>query len=432
MQELPYVHVVAASSAGSTQVVHAFAGLTLDSIGSEPRQNKDRIRYLNRALNRQVDFIAGLPGIGSGAAAEIRIVSTPAPNAPQCGKIRVALRLRATADTADLARERVIEATLGLHPNLAAISDAYQWRPITSAEDYQERFTLPVPLHAAELLRREAVLPLDRLRRLPPKRSIGFLATDETPRPATTDPTDVYFVFPYVRTFSSLKTLFDILLMQAHPVLISLAVAPTRIENAEIELLRNQVERCESYLHQERRYPDDLNPVATPLRHRANQLLEALHRFTFSLLDDCFRMRVTVASPAPVPAGLMEALGTTVTESVNSQDPYSDASPETQHLMGGQDWVAASARDQRAAAMENLESIGFNVWVASLAPRVRSACAIWRTRGKRMPSSGCRSPRKGASRGWRHVWRGQFPRRRICRIKASTSATTCTAASDRR
>ncbi len=368
MQELPYVHIARISSTGSSQNFLAFAGLKLHSIGAEPKQGQDRLRYLDRALNRQVDFIAALPGIGQDAAAEIRIVSKPAPGAPQRGMIKVTLRIRATADSAEQARLRVIESLRGLQPNLVAISDAYQWCFITSREEYQEYFTSPTPLHAAELLRREALLPLDRIHPLPPKRSIGFLATTEVQQAAVSNPADVYFVFPYVRTFSSLRTLFDILLMQAHPMVVSLAVTPTRINSAEIEILRSQVERCESFLHQERRYADDANPTAAPLRHRANKLLDALHRFSFSLLDDCFQMRVTVASSAPISAGLMEALGTTLTESVNSQDPYSDASHETQHLMGGHDWVSASTPEQQATALANLENIEFAIWADTLAP----------------------------------------------------------------
>lgn len=352
----------------TNKAARAFAAFRLDSIGAAAHDNRERLDFLSRFMSRQIDFIATLPAIGPRAALEVRLTSLPVEAAPQRGEIRVALRVRAEAETPEQASEALLQAVDCVHPNLVAISDAYQWRPVSSEAEYKTLFEAFEPRYVSELVRREAQLPLDRLEALPPKRPIGFINNEPAaPQPTSETESDVYYVFPYVRTYSSLKTLCNVLLMDNQPVSVSFALKPTRVRNSELDILSKELERCEIFLGNGHRYGSNDLPTGSPLRHRAQVLLGALHNFTFSLLDDCFHGRTSVASAAPVSSGLMETLGTAVSESVSSRDPYSDAGNEGQVLKGGYEWMHAESPENYNKALNNLTRLEFDAWIPSVA-----------------------------------------------------------------
>ena len=355
------------NSSQDTGPARSFAAFRLDSIGSAKHDASDRLAYLNQFLSRQIDFIAVLPSIGPDSALEIRLNSMPVESAPQRGEIVVAVRVRSNGATAKQSTETLLEVIDCIQPNLISISDAYQWRPITSKEEYEAIFHAIEPRHLSELIRREALLPLDRLQALPRKRPLGFISESARSSTEQSAESDVYYVFPYVRTYSSLGTLCNVLLMGSQRAGISFAIKPTQIRDHEIRVLREDLERCETFLGHVPHYASDGSPLGAPLRHRANKLLEAIHSFTFSLLDDCFHLRTTVVSASPISSGIMETLGTTVSESVSSKDPYSDANLNADNLKGGYEWMHADGPDQRKRAAHSLRLLEFQPWVPSVA-----------------------------------------------------------------
>ncbi len=355
------------SSADPQKRWRAFAALRLASIGSSPDPSVGRIDYLNQFLGRQIDFIAMLPSIGSASALEIRLCSSPVADAPQRGEIAVSVRLVASGEDAAQASDRLREAIDCIWPSLVTISDAYQWRPVVIADEYEALFDSIESNYIAEIVRREAQLPLDRLQALPRKRTIGLTGagtSDLGPEPSQSD---IYYVFPYVRTYSTLATLCNVLLMGPNPIGISLAIEPTRLREDEVKALRRELERCEVFLGHVPHYASDGSYIGAPLRHRAQKLLAVLHEQTFSLLDDCFHLRTSVFSAQPISAGVIETLGTTISESVASHDPYSDARIESHNLMGGCEWAQAEDDAQREVASSNLKVLDFQTWVPTLA-----------------------------------------------------------------
>jgi hypothetical protein len=71
-----------------------------------------------------------------------------------------------------------------------------------------------------EIMRREANIFLDRFQTWTSRHSIGFHSMQKSPDKANNrrDESLVYFVFPFVRTFSRLHRLFKVLLAQRQPV----------------------------------------------------------------------------------------------------------------------------------------------------------------------------------------------------------------------
>ena len=240
MTREPYI----ATTTNSEGVVDAFFALKLESIGVYSGKDSSIGSFSTKILSQQVDFIAALPGLGEGNAIELRFRSDPAPDAPSSGRIDTMLRVRVSAADERIANECAVDAYHGIRANLFSIADAYNWVPITDQEIYQEFFAESGKCtHLSELVRREAMLRLDRIELLPKKQAIGFSSGSRQNHASQGGNPSIYHCFRFVRNYNSLERLFNILLLQRSPVIVSVAIMPTNLTQDELEFMFGQVEQ---------------------------------------------------------------------------------------------------------------------------------------------------------------------------------------------
>ncbi len=365
MRRQPYLHLL--KQRGGR--FDAFFALSLESIGVRDRDGASDQEYFARLLNRQVDFIATLPAIGDGNAIELRFASSPVPDNPNRGRVAVALRVRVSAGDREAARGQALDAYQGLWPNLASISESYNWVAIHDEKGYEALFGSAEPPYLAELLRREAIIQLDRVHLLPPRRPIGF----HEPLSKLADPSasdsSVYVCFPFKRNVNSLERLFDTLLMQPAPVIVSVALSPTKLTQHELDSLLDQILQGERYLnlpiHGQFAYPTEFVP---PMRTQAKLLIDGLQRQIFGLRDDCFLCKIQIASHQPLAGALIEAVGVEISGHVHSAEGASDEGGRSSVLAGGYDWAAPQGTKESRIARNNFAQIQFTDWADTLAP----------------------------------------------------------------
>jgi len=321
--------------------------LRLESIGVCSTQNEHSEPFLARMLDAQVDFLAALPGVGPEAAIELRFSAHPNARAEHCGRIDVLLRVQVEESTREAAESRARSAFRGLYPNLVAIHETYQWVPIQSEPEYTLLFDASHLLHFGEVLRREAQVRLAAIDPLPRNRPIGFSSESSTEVPPESESVHVYA--PFVPTFSDLRRLFDILLLQRGPTVLSIVLRPTTLQASELDFLLEQSGRCEHFLQRD-------VPHALPLRKQVDLLVSHFTDTMFSLRDDCFWMAIRVASRDPLNASLVEAFGTTITGHVASHDAL--RGPVQPGVMkGGYDWTLAAAEEESHEARTQLGTL---------------------------------------------------------------------------
>ena len=366
----PFIRVTRSDQAGTSALACAYFAIRLDSIGVCKQEESHAPEYAARLLNRQTDFIAMLPALGEGNAAELRFVGRPVPVNPILGSISAYLRVRITGASEADAGKRALANHRQFLANLRGISDTYHWKPVTGEEEYLSAFDGFEAQYIAELLQRERRVDLERMRAAHDRKAMGFSA-DSGVRSSEERRGDavVHVTFPFVRSYDRLDRLFGILLMQDAPVAVSVALSPTRLRDDEMDFLMHQIEQCERYLQ----LPLD-GPVSQPslflpvLKEQARRVLGGLQRRVYELADDSFLLKVQVASPRPIAPGLMEAVGVTVTEHVGSTDIESDARHDGGVDGGGYDWIEAGDDSARTTARGNFAQMEFDSWAPTLAP----------------------------------------------------------------
>lgn len=349
----PYIHIMTNEANG----VLAFFALNLETIGTCNSSDATSKEYVTKLLNRQVDFIATLPATGQENSIEIRFSSQPVPDMPQRGQVRALLRVGINAQCKEDAYEQAMNLYKGLRPNLLSISDNYGWVPVRTQEDYLQWFEVPKSSFVGELARREAWVHLDKIEPSPPHHSIGFIKnTNENSDSGLQSA--VYYCFPFVRNFNSMDRLFNTLLLQEKPAIISITLSPTQLTNQELNFLMEQTAQCERYI-QLPNHGSVANPAqfTPPLRTQARFLLNGLQWMLFTLRDDCFSMKIRVAASTPVETGLFDALGVSITEHVASTDTFSDANVQKGFFQGGYDLIVPTDDDECKQMLVELDNL---------------------------------------------------------------------------
>lgn len=371
--EYPFIRVARSDQVGLSSSACAYFVIRLDSIGVCSQEEAHASEYAARLLNRQADFIAMLPALGEGNAAELRFVGWPTPANPALGSVSVYLRVKLTALPETDARAHALADYRQLLPALRSISETYHWKPVTGEDEYRRVFDDFEARHIAELLQRERFVDLERTHAPHREKVVGFSSGSGMRAPeGRRDDAVVLVTFPFIRSFDRLDRLFDILLMQEAPVAVSVALSPTWVRDDELDFLTRQIEQCERYLQLPLDGPvSQPSQFVPPLKEQARRLLGGLHRTVHELADDSFLLRVQVASPRPIAPALMEALGVTVTEHVGSTDDESDARRGSGVDGGGYDWTEAKDDSARTKARRNFAHVEFDPWVQTLAPGTR-------------------------------------------------------------
>jgi hypothetical protein len=324
--------------------VAACFAFRLDSIGVCDSRDEHSGAYLARLLDAQVDFIAALPGVGKGSAVELRYVAHPDLQARHCGRVEVLLRVRTAGATMNEALARARSTYQGLHPNLVAMEETYEWVPVRDGEEYQTLFDVSRHTDFGNLLRREAQIRLAAIDPLPRNRPIGFaMAAPEIDGP---DPEAVHVFAPFIPTLADLTRLFDVLLLQPARTVLSITLAPTTLRAGELDYLLLQAGRCEHFLATDA-------PRALPQKRQLGLLIQQFTDAVFSLRDDCFDLDIQIAGCGPLSGSLVEAFGTSVTGHVSAMDALNGSAPQAL-MKGGFDWTLAASEEERDQARAHL------------------------------------------------------------------------------
>lgn len=320
--------------------------VSLGTLGATPD------RHAADLHRRHMDLVRCLAsGEGERATYELRLISRPDAGAPSQGQIVVALIGRLEGVTAEDAQRRAQEV-LRL---MAALFDDYGF-DLGTPEDV-EALLRPFPVnHLVGIRRRSWVDRLDTLQDQH-RRSLGFLRTDGHPD----DPggrAAVLHIAPYRPSGAPMNRLFNLLLLQPHPVAIGVRLRSTTLTAAEQVLLEDQIARCEwcaqAALHD---LPDDLSSLRPALREQATLHQQHQARMLFGLRDRALLMTVEVASPEPVAATVAGALGSLITEPAGgAAGGFEDA--RSRYLAGGFEVVDLRKEDASAvAAFEEMEML---------------------------------------------------------------------------
>lgn len=354
MKDRSRIHLQIEQQQGSSETA-AFFALRLDSIGVCISREVHAKERLARHLDRQINLIASLPGLGLDSAVELRYLVAPQPESPHLGQVEVLLRVRVNGSSKESALERAEAAYRSFYPALVAMDEFYDWIPVTSGDEYICLFDTSDFGYVGELLRRQAAIQLGQIDSLLRHRPVGFLASTVRNEVESFTDSEVHVIAPFVPTFTGLDQLFDLLLLQPSTVVVSIVLTPTNLRPEELRYLSDQSARCERFLHDPNTSLGGSQP-APPLLAQASMILKQLNDSLFSLRDDCFCMSVRVAGKTSLSPILMEAVGNSVTGHVTANDGPTDGS-QNSVMRGGYDWTLPLTEGEQATALVRLSQM---------------------------------------------------------------------------
>lgn len=352
---------------------HAFLAFRLRAIGVAPENDGSRRQAVAAAMAGQVQLLSAFSSLGSDVALEFRFTKVDS------GRVEVLLRARQSACDKSELPERVELLFASIWPNLVGVSEDYQWEQVADSATYARLFaSAELRFHHA-IARRELILRLDT--DAAPRRSVGF-ATSELQQQVS-DPSNptVCLISPFRRTESAFDHLFRVLMMVDAACTVSIAITPTRIFAAESEFMHVQTVQCERFCQ----LPFD-GPVSAPdsfippLKSRAAMALRTLEQMSMTQTDELFAMRIQLSSSAAIPAGIVDAVASSLTQP--PVVPPEAGAPLLQDplLCGGSDTFAAETAEQAARAKANLDDLSFDWWYPSALPdsvvRLRSLVGV--------------------------------------------------------
>ena len=307
---------------------HSMFGLKLASLRSIQIEDKLREASVRDSLCRQVNFINSLYQEGPARAFEIRHLSMPQSDLPSAGSIHTLLFAKTSGKTEEeaVANARVLFAELS--PLIHGIFEDHMFIPLEEKSEF-DKYRTPFPArYAAELRRRVDVVHLDTLKERPSlqQRKIGSVKTHSDD--------DVCFVYPFIPTQSTLATVFRIMLLLKHPVVISASIAPATLTPREEEALNREIAKCEELERGQ-------SSFSAIFQRRTSALAQAMEGQLARLQDAPFLLRVRLISPEPLPRTFLEAYGVEITS-------FHRAAPFREDIItAGYDInIPASRRDQ--------------------------------------------------------------------------------------
>jgi len=354
---VPYIYLIEAPAddARSTAVC---AFRLLSCLSERPTESGYEGEAFRRRHRAQTEFICALSDPFEKRIYTIRYLATPNPASISAGELSVVFFVACAGATPGDARSEAAEASADIFPLLGGAFPDNQWCIITDEADFL-RVWQPFAVqdgHAVEIRRRHDLLRLESLRTHP---SFHGNLRKQT---AQVQPEDsVYFVHPFLPTPSNYGRLMRILLMQAHPTLVDITLAPTTLNAQEEEAMQGEVAKCESVGVGSQQNASLLvhaqDIYATQARALNQILIQRLH----SLQDDPFLMRISIASVHRLPRNVLESVGVEVTAPVG----YSLDAPgslEGASLRGGYDVVFPATDVERHLACANIMQQTFHPW----------------------------------------------------------------------
>ncbi|MDH4183414.1 MAG: hypothetical protein OEV92_04270 [Nitrospinota bacterium] len=367
---IPYIHSI---NNRHSKKWNSFFAIRLSQIETIQFYDENREPdFAERLLSYQVDLISSMASMPIDGGAEIRYSFHPSDDATKRGHIDVLLRFKTSSSDKLKSIELAKSFFHSIWPSLVSVSSVYIWKPIDTIDEYKNAIFPFEPKYYAEILRREAVLSLERLEPASWP-TVGFLSDmqkESGKKSVDEEQSNIYMVFPYIRTFNSLDRMCSSLLMQKRPVVISSALTSTRLSGEEFDFFQDQIEKCEKYIEiptAERPGTDYLPPY----RAQASDLLGTVLHMNFTLRDAPFLLKTQIVSDGPIPYGLIDTVSVSMTEHVCTTDRYSDtlSAKNHTHFAGGYDWILPADKNDIQTCKNNYKFMGFDIWAPSSAPK---------------------------------------------------------------
>ena len=340
----------------------AFAAIRLSSMGVRGTGASEELAGLGKFYLRHVDLLQSLWRENSDVAFELRYHVVP-DKGGRPGRVVAAIRARASAGERAAAVNEVKNAVQGLLPLLSALSNVHYWTPVSSHADYREAFPATRFRHSAEVVRQRLRVQVvrdgdargdGRFCPTPTAASRGSVSQAQS--------TWLPLVRPFNPRLDSWERLFVTLLSGTKPIVLSVAVAPTRLGEGEAAWLREAAVLCESTTL------SDQVPGASFVRASAHAAVAQILESQRVLSDKAFLLRVQVASTTPLLPGVAEVVGTAISDAADAPEMRAPVLQEAKLVRGGFAVIRPAGAEQVAVALRNLSRVGFDLCGPSAFP----------------------------------------------------------------
>jgi hypothetical protein len=278
--------------------------LSLTSLRKEPNE------YYQKIAERQADFINCIVNSQNERVTyDLRIISRPDSSSNSNGRINIFLLSRLEGVDQRQA-ERFSHDTRNL---LQSQFPEYSFQPVASSG--VRSILQPFPCRQlVALTRRVSFERLDTLTSGRQPAPAGFMGGPDESGQCTSNPDELYHLFPFLPESTGFEVLFQYLLASPGPVCISVRLGPTALTATEEQYLEQQIATCERYAQVVLgNAPADLSGMRPTLRHQAELLQQYQQRMLFGLKDSAALMTIELASPDIISPLLLDLLGSLIT-----------------------------------------------------------------------------------------------------------------------
>lgn len=358
-------HIETLRSGDSSGSHAAVFGLELAYCHAERVAGTNQIREQVRAsLRLQADFLNALHDHGIGTVFALRFLSTPDPLAASAGTMRVVLLGKVAAKSESAARESAAALAHQVHRLLGATTPGFVWNPLGDSQALQAVLA-PFPIaksHVAEICRREDLLDLDRLIAKP---TLSQQKSADRKNPTGQDA--AYVVHQFIPRSTTLERLFRTMLMHDQPLVLQVTLEPSALNESERRMLGESIARVEEAV-QGASHSAFAGGRQRFQRGRGGGLAASLLEMLMRLEDRAFLFQLLVASPAPLPSVVLNAVASELTYPVWSRLASSSVSPAAQMYGGGFDAVILKSKPDLTKVRKAFADLQVEPLGDSLAP----------------------------------------------------------------
>jgi hypothetical protein len=298
---------------------YALSGLRLTGVRARERERGalDE-RALQDAFERQRDLIAAFASDFDPATRtyDLRTIVSPSPEEPARATVSIFLLLRAEGQTPSEAVVAAEKAVTDLVALLRGVGSAYDFLPIGSADELSYALQPFRFSHAAEIRRREALYYAGTLEARA-ARPIGFGQVGE----AASGEQPLYHVHPLVARPRNLDGLYDVLLAQPAPLVLSAQLRSAPLTAPQRGALESTISLAERWLERSDTAAHATQPRAA--RRLAQALAEVKLNHLARLADAAFAVSLRILSPLPLRAAVVEAWAQCMTDPAGAHNQLS-------------------------------------------------------------------------------------------------------------
>ncbi len=276
---------------------------------------------------------------------EIRIISNPHADLYTRGRISIAFLCRmdeCSVIEADCFRSQTGHLLNATYPE-------FEFRVLPNEEISATLRPFEVK-ELVEIRRRLGHEPLDSLAGTNPSRKIGFSGKAEAVRNRGASKAvpagSVLHLYPFVHSWTDLRLIAKLMLLEAHPIAVSFRLRPTCLDSGEEGFLSAQIAACEKAIQGGSAFP--------ALRLQAQIYERFQSERLFGLRDNAALGLIEIGSPAAIPNSVIDSIGSYLTEPAGWTGSRREAGLES-YFAGGYDILHKSKTED----LESFRQIQF-------------------------------------------------------------------------